>query len=93
MSDDISLMHGDVLRVERRFMVDGVVSVHLAEGHFAGVERVGTTELLVLRNEAGEVKLIPLASVSEITLVQTVEREPAPQQASATVPAWDPGVA
>lgn len=91
MSDSISLLPGDVLRIERRYLVDGVVSTTTAEGQFAGVERVGSAEYVVIRGEDGETKLIPLANVSEITLVHVVERAPVAEEGGAA--AWDPGVA
>lgn len=95
MSDSISLLPGDVLRVERRQLVDGVVSTSLAEGRFAGVEHVGTSELIALRGENGEIRFIPLASVSEITLVQAEPRVAAGGAGddAPRAPAWDPGVA
>ena len=93
MSDSISLIPGDRLRVERRYLVDGVVNTAMAEGCFAGVQHVGTVEYVVLRDEAGETKLIPLANVSEITLVATTERAAAAEAAAGRAePAWDPAV-
>lgn len=94
MSDSISLIPGDRLRVERRYLVDGVVNTAMAEGSFAGVQHVGTVEYVVLRDEAGETKLIPLANVSEITLVATTERAAGAAEAAAgrAEPAWDPAV-
>lgn len=93
MSDSVSLLPGDLLRVERRYLVDGVISMALAEGRYAGVERVGSSELIALRGEDGAVKLIPLSSVSEITLVSLVPRESAHAAPPAGAPpAWDPGV-
>ena len=87
-------MHGDLLRVERRVLVDGIVNTTTAEGSFAGVQQVGSSELIVLRGEDGAVRLIPLANVSEITLVKAVQREAPPSHPAAPkAPAWDPGVA
>lgn len=72
--EGITLAPGDLLRVERRYLVDGVVSTAHAEGRFAGVERVGTSEHLALK-DGESVRLFPLSSVSEITLVEAVPRE------------------
>lgn len=72
--EGITLAPGDLLRVERRYLVDGVVSTAHAEGRFAGVERVGTSEHLALK-DGESVRLIPLSAVSEITLVEAVPRE------------------
>lgn len=95
MSDGFSLLPGDVLRVERRYLVDGVVSTTTAQGRFAGVERIGSTEHLVLRDEDGTVRMIPLSSVSEMVLVEAVQREAAAAAAAANAPraSWDPAVA
>ncbi|HEX2021342.1 MAG TPA: hypothetical protein VHH36_01405, partial [Candidatus Thermoplasmatota archaeon] len=72
--DAISLHPGDLLRVERRFLVDGVVTTALSEGRFAGVRVLGTSEHLALEGGGEEVKLIPLTAVSEITIVQSAPR-------------------
>lgn len=93
MSTDLTLVPGDVLRIERRYVIDGVVKRATDQGVFAGVQSVGTAEHIIL--EGGKkkaVRLLPLSSVSEITLVKAVPRQPK-EAAPATRPAWDPGIA
>ena len=93
-SDGISLVPGDLLKIERRFVVDGVVTRVTAKGRFAGVQVVGSAEHLALDDpKRKSVRLFPLSGISEITLVQAVARE-APKCAPAgPAAAWDPGVA
>lgn len=89
-SDDMTLVPGDVLKIERRYLVDGVLQTKTTKGTFAGVQVVGTAEHIVL--EAGKrraMRLVPLHSVSEITLVKAVPRKPK----LAPAPSWDPGIA
>lgn len=90
MSSDMTLVPGDVLKIERRFMVDGVLQKETTRGTFAGVQVVGTAEHLVI--EGGRKKatrLVPLHSVSEITLVKAMPRQPRIEAA----PSWDPSFA
>lgn len=91
MSSDMTLVPGDVLKIERRYMVDGVLQKETTRGTFAGVQVVGTAEHLVI--EGGRKKkatrLVPLHSVSEITLVKAMPRTPRVEAA----PSWDPGFA
>lgn len=87
-SDGLTLLPGDLLKVERRYLVDGVLTRVTDQGVFAGVQAVGSAEHLVL--EGGKkkgVRLVPLHSISEIKLLKTVPRQ-APKPAAA--PAWDP---
>lgn len=92
MSQEITLVLGDVLRIERRYLVDGVVQKVTDEGRFGGVHHVGSAEHLVLEDDQkSEVRLFPLTAISEITLVQALPRAPKP--AAAPEGAWDPGVA
>lgn len=96
MSDGVTLLPGDVLRIERRFLVDGVVTTATTEGRFAGVERVGTSEHLVLEADEGQpgaYRLYPLSAISEITLVKAVARATTAPAETPKAPAWDPGVA
>lgn len=92
MTDGLTLIPGDVLKIERRFLVDGVVQKKTDQGVFAGVQVVGSAEHLVIENGSGKKKrrtrLVPLHSVSEITLVKAVPRRPR----EATAPAYDPSV-
>lgn len=96
-STTISLAPGDLLKIERRYVVDGVVTRGTTTGRFAGVQNVGSAEHLVLEcPRRKSVRLFPLHAISEITLVEAVKRERAPDvpgTAAAVVPAWDPGVA
>lgn len=89
MSQEITLVLGDHLRIERRFLVDGVVDKVVDEGVFAGVQSVGTSEHLILEGTAAEVRLFPLTAISEITLLKAMPRAP-----KVPVPSgWDPGIA
>ncbi len=91
-SDELTLVPGDVLKIERRYLVDGVLQKQTTRGTFAGVQAVGTAEHLVINSgKKGAVRLVPLHSVSEITLVKAMPRQPRPELPAA--PAWDPGVA
>lgn len=102
-SDSISLVPGDLLKIERRYMVDGVPTSVTDKGRFAGVQVVGTSEHIVLEDvQRKEVRMFPLSSVCEITLVKTKRgsRKRANTRATASAapgapaaPAWDPGVA
>ena len=96
-STSISLAPGDLLKIERRYVVDGVVTRGTATGRFAGVQAVGSAEHLVLEcPKRKSVRLFPLHAISEITVVEAVRREAstAPGTVSAPPgPAWDPGVA
>jgi hypothetical protein len=84
---------GDVLRIERRYLVDGVVQKLTDEGRFAGVQSVGTSEHLVLEDDQkAEVRLFPLTAISEITLLKPLPRAP-PVAASSGPAGWDPGIA
>lgn len=88
MSQEITLVLGDVLRIERRYLVDGVVQKVTDEGVFAGVHAVGSAEHLVLEGEAKEVRLFPLTAISEITVLKAL-----PRVSHAPPPGWDPGIA
>lgn len=88
-SDGMTLVPGDLLKIERRFLVDGVLQKQTTKGTFAGVQVVGTSEHIVLEGgKTKAVRLVPLASVSEITLVKAVPRKPKVVPA----PAWDPAI-
>jgi hypothetical protein len=95
-STSISLAPGDLLQIERRFVVDGVVTTQTDQGRFAGVQAVGSAEHLALECATrNAVRLFPLHAIVEITLVEAVRREtPAPAPSGpAAAAAWDPGVA
>ena len=91
MTDGVTLVPGDVLKIERRFVVDGVMRKKTDRGVFAGVQAVGSAEHLVISStgKGKEVRLVPLHSVSEITVVKAMPRK----QKETPVPTWDPSVA
>lgn len=60
---------GDVVRIERRYILDGGITSVVDQGRYQGVQATGTMEHLILKDKK-ELRLIPLASVSEITLVR-----------------------
>lgn len=94
MSHDLTLVPGDVLKIERRYVVDGVLQRKTDKGVFAGVQVVGSAEHIVL--EGGKrtgARLVPLTTISEITVVKAVPRQPKPEDAPVRAPAWDPSVA
>lgn len=94
MTTDHSLVPGDLLRIERRYLVDGVLQLVTDHGRFEGVKVVGSAEHLALKDaERKEVRLFPLHAISEITLVKPARRVPVrKQRGAATAAAWDPGV-
>lgn len=71
--DDRGLARGDVLKVERRYVVDGVVTCVTDKGRFAGVESVGSVEHIVVEGKEGT-RMIPLSSVSEIEVVERAKK-------------------
>lgn len=89
MSDGLTLVPGDVLRIERRFLVDGVVQKKTDRGVFAGVQVVGSAEHLVIEKggKKRSTRLVPLHSVSEITLVKAM-----PRARKTAPPVFDPSV-
>ena len=87
MTEGVTLVLGDVLKIERRFVVDGVVKTKTDRGVFAGVQAVGSAEHIVIASAKTKgVRLVPLHSVSEITVVKAVPRKPK----EAAAPSWDP---
>lgn len=64
---------GDRIRVERRFIVDGVMTCVADKGVFHGVQAMGSVEHILLETK-GEVRLIPIPSISEIVLERATER-------------------
>lgn len=87
---------GDLLKIERRLLVDGVMQTLTVKGRFKGVELVGQTEHIVLQDPRRKaVRLYPLSGVSEITVVKPATRAttaPQPEPADES-PRWDPGFA
>jgi hypothetical protein len=70
-----SLYLGDKIRVERRYVVDGVLTCVSDEGAFNGVQYLGSLEHLLLEDKEG-VRMIPLPTISEITVTQAAQRPP-----------------
>lgn len=90
MSNELTLVPGDVLRIERRFVVDGVLQTKTDRGVFAGVQIVGSAEHIVLEGGEGvTARLVPLITVTEIGVEQAVPRQPK----IVAAPAYDPSVA
>ena len=95
-SDPQALAPGDFLRIERRYVVDGQLTCVADEGRFEGVERVGSSEHLVIKGADKEVRMIPLHAIAEIKLVKAKRRSRKAQPSAAgpaAVAAWDPSVA
>lgn len=85
----LPLVPGDVLRVERRYVLDGHLKRVTDKGRFAGIQTVGSAEHIVLEDDRKGVRMLPLHAISEIRLVTAApRREAVPETA-----AWDPGVA
>lgn len=65
---------GDTLKIERRYVVDGALTSVTDRGTFQGLQVLGSTEHLVIEDAAQEVRMIPLHSISEITVVAAAKR-------------------
>lgn len=59
---------GDLIRIERRYVVNGNLTSMTDSGTYQGIEAFGTTEHIVI-DDSKEVRLIPLNTISEITLI------------------------
>jgi hypothetical protein len=68
---------GDRIRVERRFVIDGELQRVADKGVFHGIQAMGSIEHLLLEDK-GEVRLIPIPSISEIVLEGIKEKATAP---------------
>ncbi len=64
-----SIRLGDALKIERRYVVDGILTCITDEGRFHGVQQIGSAEHLILDDPKQGVRMIPLPSISEILLV------------------------
>lgn len=82
---------GDRIRVERRFVVDGKMSCVADRGVFHGVQAMGSIEHILLETK-GEVRLIPIPSISEIVLEHVEEKKQVQAQAPQG-PQFDPSFA
>lgn len=78
-----SLFLGDFIRVERRYVVDGVLTCVTDKGKFTGVQYLGSMEHLMLGDDSG-VRMIPLPTISEIVVEESAPR-PVDEGKS-----WDP---
>lgn len=83
----LPLLPGDVLRVERRYMSEGVLKRVTDKGVFAGIQTVGSAEHLVLEDPKKGTRMLPLHAISEIRLVEAM-----PRQQPTVAPSWDPSV-
>jgi hypothetical protein len=81
---------GDRIRVERRFVVDGQLTSVADKGVFHGIQAMGSVEHLLLE-AGGEVRLIPIPSISEIVL-ETARSANAGARGTGPA-AFDPGFA
>lgn len=81
-----SIYLGDKIRVERRYIVDGVLTCVTDIGKFSGVHLVGSQEHLALEDKKG-MRMIPLLTISEIAVTEAAPRPPEP-----TRPAFDPSI-
>lgn len=59
---------GDLIRIERRYVVNGNLTSMTDSGTYQGIEAFGTSEHIVI-DDSKEVRLIPLNTISEITLL------------------------
>lgn len=94
--DGTGLARGDLLKIERRYAVDGELKSVIDEGRYEGVERVGSTEHLVIKDPKNkEVRMFPLSAIAEITLLKPARRAKVAKPAQPAAPAlpWDPGFA
>lgn len=66
---------GDLIRLERRYVVGGKVTSLSDSGTFLGVASVGSIEHLVI-DDVDERRLIPLDSVSEIQILEATAEPP-----------------
>jgi hypothetical protein len=99
-SETPGIAPGDLLRIERRYVLDGQLTCVTDHGRFERVERVGSSEhLVVVDAKRKEVRMFPLHAIAEIAIVKPARRGkragPAPQASedSSTGAPWDPGFA
>ncbi len=83
---------GDLLRIERRYVLNGTMTTVTDTGRFRGIETIGTSEHLILQEARRKsLRLIPMTTIAEITLVRSAPRaEPAAQGDAVQAPADDP---
>lgn len=86
--DPLSVGLGDSIRVERRFIVDGQLTSVADKGIFHGIQAMGSIEHILLETD-GEVRLIPIPSISEIVL-EGIEGK---KHAAPSFTGWDPSFA
>lgn len=92
-ASDASIHPGDYLRIERRYVLDGELTCVTDEGRFQGIERVGSSEHIVLKDTKNkEVRMFPLHAIAEIKLVRAAKKRATATANEATTNAWDPSV-
>lgn len=90
---DATINLGDHLRIERRYVLDGELTCVTDEGRFQGIERVGSSEHIVLKDAKNkEVRMFPLHAIAEIKLVRAARKRVAKTATTATSQTWDPSV-
>lgn len=99
-SESVGISPGDVLRIERRYVVDGQLTCVTDQGRFERIERVGSSEHIVIRDaKKKEVRMFPLHAIAEITLVKPGRKGKKSPEAIAEPetptgpPTWDPSFA
>jgi hypothetical protein len=88
----LSVGLGDKIRVERRFVVDGQMSCVADRGVFHGIQAMGSIEHILLETK-GEVRLIPIPSISEIVLEHAEQKREAQQATQQQGAGFDPSFA
>lgn len=93
-TETAAITPGDTLRIERRYIVDGELTCVTDQGRFLGLERVGTSEHLVIRDlKKKETRMFPLHAIAEITLVKAGRKGKKGTREAAGEAAGDVGVA
>lgn len=90
--EPLSVGLGDRIRVERRFVVDGQMSCVADRGVFHGIQAMGSIEHVLLETK-GEVRLIPIPSISEIVLEAAKEKREEQQGHAQQASGFDPSFA
>lgn len=83
MMDDNDMRVGDLIRLERRYVVNGNVTSLSDSGTFLGVASVGSVEHVVI-DDVDERRMIPLDSVAEIQVLEAAG-EPASDDTGAYI--------
>lgn len=67
--EDNNMRIGDLIRLERRYVIDGAVTSLSDSGKFLGIASVGSIEHVVI-DDVDERRMIPLESVAEIQVLE-----------------------